>query len=401
MKKLGPGLLIVAAFIGPGTVATASKAGADFGFALLWALLFSVIATIVLQEMAVRLGLATGKGLAEAVRGSFQQPALRRASMALIVAAIGIGNAAYQTGNIAGAAIGISSVVDIGHSAAAAIIAVAALALLASGKFQVIEKTLIALVLLMSALFVMTLFWTGPDWRALFNGLFTPSMPSGSALLVIALIGTTVAPYNLFLHASSVAKSYPQAGGNEIEQALNHSRWDTGLSIGLGGFITLAIVSTSATAFFGHSSEFSPASLARQLEPLLGPAAKYCFAIGMLAAGLTSAITAPLAAAFAVCGAMNWPNDFSSRRFQAVWLLVLVCGASFAIAGARPLAAIIFAQATNGLLLPFIAIFLLVAMNQHSLLGRYRNGVWTNTLGGLVVTVVSALGLFKVYSLVT
>lgn len=399
MKKNGPGLLIAAAFIGPGTIATASKAGAEFGFVLLWSLLFSVIATIILQEMAARLGLATGKGLAEAVTDSFNRPKLRWFSIILIVSAIGLGNAAYQTGNIAGAALGISSVLDISSQAAAAIIAVLAFALLASGKFRLIEGALIILVLMMSALFVLTLFWIKPDWQAIGQGLISPRIPEGSLLIVIALIGTTIVPYNLFLHASSMSNHYPEAGTDNIQSALRHSRWDTGLSIGLGGLITLAIVSTAATAFFVRGNEFSPSNLAGQLEPLLGASAKYCFAIGMLAAGLTSAITAPLSAAFAVCGAMNWPSELGSRRFQLIWFLVWISGAGFAIAGSKPLAAIIFAQATNGLLLPFIAVFLIVAMNQGNRLRGYHNGWLANTLGAVVVAVVSALGLFKLYTL--
>lgn len=398
MKKFGPGLLIAAAFIGPGTVATASKAGASFGFTLLWALLFSIFATIVLQEMAARLGLVTAKGLAEAVNDSFQTKQARLLSTFLIVAAIGLGNAAYQTGNIAGAALGISAVVDVSSSLASALIALLAFVLLASGKYKVIEKALIALVLLMSMVFLTTLFWISPDWAGIAKGLFTPSIPDGATLLVIALIGTTVVPYNLFLHASSVSQTYSEAGSDNIDAALRHSRWDTGLSISFGGLITLAIIATSATAFFGQSQGFNPAALAQQLEPLLGAGAKYCFAAGMLAAGLTSAIAAPLAAAYAVCGAFNWSTDFSSTRFRAVWFTVLVCGAGFAIAGTKPLAAIIFAQAANGLLLPLIAVFLIVAMNQEKILGRYKNGPLANTLGGFVVAVVSALGLFKLYS---
>ncbi len=399
MKKFGPGLLVAAAFIGPGTVATASKAGATFGFTLLWALLFSVFATIVLQEMAARLGLVTGKGLAEAVRASFQRPELKTLSIFLIIAAIGLGNAAYQTGNIAGAALGINNAIDISSQLAAALIALLAFGLLASGHYKLIEKSLITLVVLMSIVFLLTLFWIGPDWPAIAQGLITPSMPDGSTLLLIALIGTTVVPYNLFLHASSVSESFSKSSNKDIDQALSHCRWDTGLSIGFGGLITLAIIATSATAFYGQSDSFQASQLAQQLEPLLGPAAKYCFALGMLAAGLTSAITAPLAAAFAVCGALGWSTDFKNRKFQAIWFSVLLTGAIFAIAGTKPLAAIIFAQAANGLLLPLIAIFLLVAMNQERILGRYKNGMLANCLGSFVVILVSCLGLYKLYSL--
>ncbi len=399
MKKFGPGLLVAAAFIGPGTVATASKTGAAFGFTLLWALLFSVFATIVLQEMAARLGLVTGKGLAEAVRASFKRPELKSLSIFLIIAAIGLGNAAYQTGNIAGAALGINSAIDVSNQMAAAIIALLAFALLASGHYKLIEKALIALVVLMSIVFLLTLFWIGPDWSGIIKGLLTPSIPDGSVLIVIALIGTTVVPYNLFLHASSVSQAFKDSSEQDIDKALSHSRWDTGLSIGFGGLITLAIIATSATAFFGQGEGFQASQLAQQLEPLLGPAAKYCFAIGMLAAGLTSAITAPLAAAFAVCGAMGWSTDFKNRRFQFIWFAVLLTGAAFAIAGTKPLAAIIFAQAANGLLLPLIAIFLLLAMNQERLLGNYKNGLLAYCLGSFVVILVSCLGLYKLYSL--
>ncbi|MCA9068723.1 MAG: Nramp family divalent metal transporter, partial [Planctomycetaceae bacterium] len=112
LKKLGPGILVTAAFIGPGTITTASAAGAHFGFALLWALVFSVGATIILQEMAARLGLVTGEGLSEALRNTFQGP-LRLLMIILVILAIGVGNTAYQAGNIIGAAIGMESVFNL------------------------------------------------------------------------------------------------------------------------------------------------------------------------------------------------------------------------------------------------------------------------------------------------
>jgi manganese transport protein len=110
MRRFGPGLLVMAAFIGPGTVTTASKAGAEYGFALLWALLFSVFATLVLQEMAARLGLVTGKGLSEALREHFHNPLFRALAIALVLLAIGFGNAAYESGNITGASLGLAAI---------------------------------------------------------------------------------------------------------------------------------------------------------------------------------------------------------------------------------------------------------------------------------------------------
>lgn len=314
MKKFGPGLLVTAAFIGPGTITTASVAGANFGFVLLWALLFSVIATMVLQEMAARLGLVTHAGLSEALRSSFGNPLVRTLSIALVVAAIGIGNAAYEAGNIAGATLGAASVIDWPPSVLSVLIGALALMLLISGQYRLVERVLVALVLLMSAVFIITMVMVKPNVSAMLRGLLTPSLPTGATLTVIALIGTTVVPYNLFLHASAVQEKWPKSV--PLEQSLNEARWDTGLSIGIGGLITLAVMSTAAAAFFGNETQLSAATMASQLEPLLGAAAKYFFAIGLLAAGLTSAITAPLAASFAVCGALGWPRDFSDSRFK-------------------------------------------------------------------------------------
>lgn len=391
--RFGPGLLVTAAFIGPGTVTTASIAGARYGFSLLWALVFSVLATVLLQEMAARLGLVTRLGLAQALRESYRGSWLGSAAILLVVAAVGIGNAAYQAGNITGAALGLQSISGISLNWWALAVGLLAAALLASGVYRLIEKLLIALVLLMSVVFLLTLLMVGPSPADMLAGMLLPSLPAGSLLTVLALIGTTVVPYNLFLQASAVQEKWPAS--LDLKQALRESRIDTGLSVGLGGLITLAIMSTSAAAFFGSGGEFSASNMAQQLEPLLGASARYFFAAGLFAAGLSSAVTAPLAAAYAVCGVLGWPRNLKATRFRLVWLAVLLCGTAFATAGARPLAAILFAQAANGLLLPLCAAFLLVLMNRRQLLGEYTNNRAVNMLGLLVVGITVALGLVK------
>jgi len=392
-SKFGPGILVTAAFIGPGTITTASTAGANFGFALLWALVFSIFATIILQEMAARLGLVTRSGLAEAMRDTFHSPLFGRLSVFLIVAAVGLGNAAYEAGNIAGAALAITSISNVPTSAAAITLGALSAALLASGRYRVLEVALIILVLTMSVVFMVTAVMVAPAVGEILSSLFNPTLPPGSTLTVIALIGTTVVPYNLFLHANAVREKWGE--DVPIDSALSQSRWDTGLSIGLGGLITLAILATAATAFFQTGLEFGGQSMAVQLQPLLGDAAKYAFALGLFAGGLTSAITAPLAAAYAVCGAMGWPQGLSHKRFRAVWGAVLLTGTLFAAVGTKPLTAILFAQVANGFLLPIVAIFLLLVMNRRELLGKYCNGPLANALGALVVLVTAGLGAVK------
>lgn len=392
--KFGPGILVTAAFIGPGTIATASIAGANYGFALLWTLLFSVFAAIILQEMTARLGLVTRQGLAESLRRSFAGTWLGTAAILLVVAAIGLGNAAYEAGNIAGASLGLQDISGVAGGFWAVLVGVLAAALLASGEYRLIERVLVAMVLLMSVVFLATLAMVKAPMGELFSGLLVPSLPSGSLLTVIALIGTTVVPYNLFLHSSAVQEKWGEDVSTDI--ALRESRWDTGLSIGLGGLITLAVMGTSAAAFHAGDGEFSASNMASQLEPLLGASARYFFAAGLIAAGISSAVTAPLAAAYAVCGAMGWSRDLHATPFRMVWASVLVTGTAFAAVGTKPLLAILFAQAANGFLLPICAAFLLIVMNRENILGAYRNSLLSNGLGGAVVLVTVGLGTLKI-----
>lgn len=391
LKTLGPGLLVAAAFIGPGTVTTASVAGAETGYALLWALAFSIAATIVLQEMSARLGIVSREGLGEALRTTFDNPLFTWPVVALVIVAIGGGTAAFQTGNIAGASLGLEAIVGLTPKIWVLVVTVVALGLLGSGTYKLIERVLMGLVAVMSVVFIVTAVVVRPDVGAMLSGLFAPGIPEGSVLTVIALVGTTVVTYNFFLHSSAVQDRWPE--NIPVRQALGESRFDTVVSIVLGGAITLAILITGAAAFAGTDTVIESAGqMAEQLEPVLGPAAKWFFGIGLFAAGLTSSVTAPLAAAYATSGALGWQRDLRSWRFRAVWAVVVLIGATFAFVGTSPVRAILVAQAANGILLPLVAVFLLIVMNRSDLLGEHVNGVIGNILGGIVVLVATFLG---------
>ncbi|GGO75240.1 Nramp family divalent metal transporter [Bowmanella pacifica] len=396
--RFGPGLLITAAFIGPGTITTASLAGANFGFSLLWVLLFAVVATIILQGMAAKLGLATGQGLAESLRSQLPEGIPRYLSTFLVVSAIGIGSAAYEAGNLTGAALGLNAIFSGSVQGWALLLATIAALLLYSGKHNMLEKVLMGLVILMSIVFITTMFLSRPDPAALLSGLFTPQIPDGALTTLLALIGTTIVPYNLFLHASVMAKRNTA----DWQKDLTSMNMDNSLSIGLGGLITLAIVATASATFYGNALAGSPnnaASMANQLEPLLGSAAQAFFATGLFAAGLTSAITAPLAGAYAVCGMLGWSTDMRSRPFRLVLLSILLCGVIGAGLSMSPLAIILFAQATNGVLLPVIALYLLWLMNRKALLAEHINGNLANLAGTIVVLFLCALSGYKLWSL--
>ena len=397
MRRFGPGMLVAAAFIGPGTVTTASIAGANFGFVLMWALLLSIIVTFVLQEMSSRLGIISGLGLSEALRSSINNHFLKAFLMILIVSALGIGNAAFEVGNITGAAIGLSQISNLSISSSVLIVGILVLILLGTRIFKMLEQILTVLVVIMSLLFLLTMITIEIDYSKLLRGLLIPNATPSSLLTIMALIGTTVVPYNLFLHADASKRKWKD---QEVTQALNNSRADTAISIGLGGLITLAIMSTSAVAFFGSSMEISSENLARQLEPILGSYSSYIFNFGLFVAGITSAVTAPLAASIAVTEALGWKNDPSSFRFKLVWIIILLIGLLFAYFGTKPLQAILFAQATNALLLPFLALFLFYVVNNSRLMGSHKNTITINMIALIIIMAVVLLSSYKIFLLI-
>ncbi|MEO1079594.1 MAG: Nramp family divalent metal transporter [Pseudomonadota bacterium] len=394
--SLGPGLLVTAAFVGPGTVATASSAGAGFGYSLIWALLFSVAATMALQEMSVRSAIVTGDGLAATMRRALGGGLFGRAALLGVILAIGIGNAAYESGNIAGAALALASVSPVPAPAWAIAVGACAAGLLFVPAYAQLEKVLVGLVLAMSAVFLVCALALAPAWDEVLRGL-KPTVPRGSLVTIIALIGTTVVPYNLFLQANAARDHW--RGEEDRGRALYSARMDTLVSVALGGAITLSILSIAAISAAGSSQAPSLEALALQLEPVLGPSGRYLFASGLAAAGVTSAVTAPLAAAYAVCGALGLDDSLRGPAFRRIALAVVAIGSVFAVLGSRPLSLIIIAQAANGLMLPVIAAVLLWLMNQRSYLGSAVNGWRSNGIGTFVVLVTCTLGAYKVFGL--
>jgi len=396
IKTIGPAAMVAAAFIGPGTVTTATLSGAQYGYTLLWAITFSIIATVVLQEMSARLGIIAKLGLGEAIRKKTTHNILKIPAAILVVSAILIGNAAYEAGNVSGAVLGVSPYINIslgGVNLMVLGIGLVAFLLLFTANYKQIEGFLIVMVSLMGVVFLIAAVAIQPNWIEVIQHIFQPQIPEGSLIMAVGLIGTTIVPYNLFLHASAVKKRWSGA------EYLTLSRWDTLLSVLLGGLITMAILITASVAFSGsNSSVGSIKDLALQLVPVLGDSASLFISIGFLFAGLSSAITAPLAAAFATSEIMNWGDQMTSVRFRMVWMFVLGIGVLFSSLGFKPIAVILFAQVANGLLLPIIAIFLLWIMNDKQIMGRYTNSVGVNIAAVLVILVTISLGLKSILS---
>lgn len=402
INNIGPGPLVAAAFIGPGTVTLCSIAGVDFGFSLLWTLVLSIIATIVLQEMSARLGIISKKGLSQVIREEIKNPNFRNVVITLILSSIVIGNAAYEAGNISGGVLGLEAVfgektlniLNININFYSIILGLIAFALLYAGNYKILERSLIFLVIIMSLSFIITAIITKPDIIDLLKGLFIPKFPKGSILIIIGLIGTTVVPYNLFLHASLVKERWKN------KSDLKFARNDTIISIILGGIVSMCIIISSASLNIENIN--NAADLAKGIEPLYGVYSKYILAVGLFSAGITSAITAPLAASFVAAGCLGWSLNMKGLKFRSVWMFILLAGVISSSSGYKSIEIIKFAQVANGILLPVIAGFLIWIVNKDSILGKYKNSKWQNFIGLAILVITIFLGLksiLKVFEL--
>ena len=379
--------VISAAFIGPGTVTTAASSGAEYGLSLLWALTFSTFACFLLQEAAARIPLASGLNLGQALVKRYGQGHIIPIGMAIAIISGGI---AYQAGNILGSVSGAILLVGENSSLNWQLIFTIVIAVLAAGvlllaNIQRISRILGMVVATMGFAFIVVALSSEVSWGNALVSSVVPSLPEGAGILVIGLIGTTIVPYNLFL-----------GSGMSKNQDIREMRWGLGIAIILGGLISMAILLVGSTM----EAPFSFAGMAKAMQSGLGNWAAVLFGIGLFAAGFTSSVTAPLAAAVTAQSIFaKEGNDWSekSRPYMAVWGIVLLSGMAFGVMGVKPIPIIILAQALNGLLLPFVAAFLLLVVNDKKLMpAEFRNSTGLNLVSLLVVAVSIVLGLNQV-----
>jgi manganese transport protein len=377
--------VVSAAFIGPGTITTAAKSGAAFGMDLIWTLLFSTFACLILQEAAARLTITSGKNLGQAIASKFEKSKYKVLVLGLVLGAIVLGAAAYEMGNILGAVAGIRIIFDISAYLLVLLIGTVAAIILSIPSLKIISTIMGFFVVVMGSGFILTATLVQPSISEILKGAFVPSLPSGAqaSLLVLGLVGTTIVPYNLFLGS----------GISNKNQTIKEMRFGLAVAIVLGGLFSMAVL-VVGTSVVG---QFSFEALAGALEQKIGLPGKYLLGFGLLAAGFTSAITAPLAAAITLKSLFGnkTPEKWKpkSLNFKLGWIIVLLAGVGFALGNVKPIPAIILAQALNGFLLPFVSIFLFIAINHRNEENTQSNPILLNVFMIIIIFTTLVLGL--------
>ncbi|MBL0742420.1 NRAMP family divalent metal transporter [Chryseolinea lacunae] len=367
--------IISAAFIGPGTVTTAVSAGSIFKLSLLWSVVFATVACIMLQEIAARITIASGLNVGQALKKKFGSR--HGATLQWLVGGSVIaGCAAYEAGNIMGAVSGMNLITGMNIKVLTVIISLTSFAVLWIGNPSWISNLMTFLVAVMGVSFLLLAFGQHFSVGEIFTASVVPSIPAGSELLVLGLVGTTVVPYNLFL-GSGISKG----------QTIPFMRVGLAISVFIGGLITAAIL-VAGTAVVDFSS--FPILFA-EFEAKSSYLGAVAMALGLFAAGFSSAITSPYASAVIARTVFEMKNE---NYVKIVWILVLLTGFMFGISGLRPIPVILVVQALNGLILPLLVAFLILVVNDRSIMpDEHRPSVLYNVILLFVLFAVLMISL--------
>jgi Mn2+/Fe2+ NRAMP family transporter len=392
---IGPGFITANVDNDPGGILTYSQAGAKYGYTLLWTLIPTTVALIVVQEMAARMGAITGKGLSDLIREEF---GLRMTFFTMIV----LGLADF--GNIAAEFAGLASGMGVfGVSKYIAVPLGAALVwtVIVRGSYKPVERVLLILSMIYFA-YPVSAILAHPDWKLALTQTIVPQFNSdpGYLVMIVGLIGTTITPWmQFYLQASIVEK-----GVSKRNYGLSR------IDVIFGCIVTdviafFIVVACAATIFHSQHREITDvAEAAKALVPFAGKFAAILFAVGLVNASLMSAAILPLATAYNICEGLGFESGVDrsfgqAKIFYGLYTLLIVCGAGFVLFPGLPLLKVILlSQVANGILLPFVLAFMLILINRERLMGEYKNGPWGNSIAIATSVIMVLLTVALIYN---
>ena len=393
---LGPGFITANVDNDPGGILTYSQAGAKYGYALLWTLIPTTVALIVVQEMAARMGAVTGKGLSDLIREEF---GLRATFITMAILAIA------DFGNIAAEFAGIASGMGVFHVVKYLSVPVGAALVwivIVKGRYKPVERMLLLFSLIYFT-YPISAYLAKPDWKLALHDTLVPQFHGDEQylLMIVGLIGTTITPWmQFYLQASIVEKGIDR-------RHYSLSRWDVILGCVvtdvIAFFIVVACAATMYKAGGGEITDAAQAAVA--LRPFAGQFATTLFAVGLVNASLLAAAILPLATAYNICEGLGFESGVERRFSEApifYWLytLLIAGGAGFVLIPRLPLLKVIlFSQVANGILLPFVLFYMLMLINRKRIMQEYTNNLWQNIVAWstAIIMVVLTAGLIYGY----
>lgn len=394
-KYIGPGLLVTVGFIDPGNWASNFAAGSEFGYALLWVVTLSTIMLIILQHNVAHLGIVTGLCLSEAAT----QYCPKWVSRPILATAV-LASVSTSLAEILGGAIALQMLFNIPIVYGAILTTIFVVIMLFSNSYKRIERIIIAFVSIIGLSFLYELFLVDINWTLAARSWVVPSIPEGSMLIIMSVLGAVVMPHNLFLHSEVIqSHEYNKQDDASVKKRLKYEFYDTLLSMLIGWAINSAMILLAAATFFQKGTPVEELQQAQSLlTPLLGNAAAIVFALALLMAGVSSTVTSGMAAGSIFAGIFGESYHIKDIHSRVGVMLSLGIALLVIFFIDNPFYGLIISQMVLSIQLPF-TVFLQVSLtSSEKIMGKYANSTWTKWLLYGIATIVSILNIMLLFS---
>lgn len=394
-RYIGPGLLVTVGFIDPGNWASNFAAGSDYGYALLWVVTLSTVMLVILQHNVAHLGIVTGLCLSEAAT----KYAPRWISRPILGSAV-LASVSTSLAEILGGAIALEMLFDMPVAVGAVLTVVLVVVMLFTNSYKRIERAVIAFVSVIGLSFLYELFLVDINWPEAAYAWVVPSVPEGSMLIIMSVLGAVVMPHNLFLHSEVVqSREYNKGDEVSVRRRLKYEFYDTLFSMGVGWAINSAMILLAATTFFAGSTPVEELQQAKSLlDPLLGNGAGLVFALALLMAGISSTVTSGMAAGSIFAGMFGESYHIKDIHSKVGILISLGVALVIILFISDPFQGLLISQMALSVQLPF-TVFLQVGLTSSGkVMGQYVNSRWSSFLLYFIAAVVSVLNVMLLFS---
>jgi manganese transport protein len=395
IKYIGAGLLVTVGFIDPGNWASNIAAGSGFGYQLLWMMTLSTVMLIILQHNVAHLGIATGLCLSEAAT----KYTPRFVSQSILLTAM-VASVSTSLAEILGGAIALNMLFDIPVPAGAIMTSALVIILLFTNSYSKIEKFIILFVSIIGLSFLYELALVKIDWVQAGIGFIKPSIPEGSIIILMSVLGAVVMPHNLFLHSEIIqSRQWNLKDEKVIKKQLDYELFDTLFSMIVGFAINSAIILMAATTFHSNHIRVDELHQAQSiLKPLLGNHAAVIFAVSLLFAGIASTVTSGMAGGSIFSGLFGEPFDIKDNHSRLGVLISLGFALMVIFFIGNPFKGLIISQMILGIQLPFTIFLQIYLTSSKKVMGKYRNKITTNVMLLVIGAVVTFLNIWLLFS---
>lgn len=394
LSFLGPGFLVTVGFIDPGNWATNIEGGAKFGYDLLWVITLSTVMLIVIQNMAAKLGIATGKSLAVNIREHFSAPVSALLGLTIVLACI-----ATDVAELLGGAIGFNLLFGFPLWLGALVTVVLEVFLIVSQRYHRLETIIMAFLGIIGLCYLIEIVIVKPDWAALGPAIVVPTLDRSSIYVAMAILGAVVMPHNIFLHSNVIHSRKWGVSEQKKLELLQFEKMDTWTAMLLGWVINSAMIVVAAAVFARNNVVVDSIEQASAtLTPLAGPLAGLLFAIALVFAGVGSSVTSSMAEVNVITGFLGQPEDPKTWLYRTSVLVTAIPSFLIIIMSMDTFRILILSQVVLSIQLPFTLIPLLILCRDRKRMGAFRSGSLEFAAAVIISAVVIILNLYLLYS---